>query len=174
MTKRISETKSVKDFHAAASEYCNLLDRFETIPKVEFLHQVFILLHRMILLATSLPEIQRLSDYEVPHVSNEEWQKLYSSLKNYIGSHDTYFQVADPYDEDDRNPIQMSIAGDISEIYQELQPSLVAFQSCNLKDKLAIIWEWKFLLKAHWGDHATRAARALYSLLYYNDSLEES
>lgn len=166
MTRRISDTKPVSEFIETATCFCLLLENHRQKTQIRFLQEVFIQLAQLCISGMRLPDIKRLIDYDVPGMPHGQWKDMYQSLKNKIGQFNTYFQVSDPYDIDDRKPMQSIIADDISDIYQDIKPGLQEWENGDANIRLNIIWEWKFGYMTHWGEHATRAYNALYYLLY--------
>ncbi len=71
---------------------------------------------------------------------------------------ETYWEVFDPYERDDL--VASSLSGDLLDVYNDVRRGL------DLWDRdvpgEAAIWEWRFHLDVHWGDHAVDAIRALH------------
>ena len=125
MTKRISDTKPVLEFIEIATGFCLLLENHHRKAQVRFLQEAFILLAQLSYSGMKLPEIKKLIDYDVPSMPYERWNDMYQSLKSKIGQFDTYYQVSDPYDIDDRKPMQSTISDDLSDIYRDIKPGLL-------------------------------------------------
>lgn len=77
--------------------------------------------------------------------------------------------MLDPLDPDDE-PVQVNLAGDLIEIYED------AFQNLKLLDNpdLApdfILWEWRFSFSHHWSRHVVSTLRVVNALvhIYYAD-----
>lgn len=166
MTKRISDTKPVTEFISIAAEFCSLIENRNEKTDVQLLQETFVALLKLCLHGMRLPDIERLSDYESFEISHEEWDKLFKSLQHKLGDYDEYKQMSDPYEDTDQEPVVSSLSYDMSEIYIDLKPGLQEWENANATERRDIIWQWKWGFENHWGDHAARAFRALYSLLY--------
>jgi len=166
MTKKISETKPIVEFRDIASKFCLLIENRDAKKPIQLLQEAFIILPQLCLCGMRLPDIKKLSDYEVPDVPNEQWYELFESLQYRLKDYDVYTEVFDPYDEEDQNPIHGTLSDDLSDIYRDIKNGLQEWENVTTTERLDIIWHWKFLFEHHWGHHATGVFRALYSLLY--------
>ena len=166
MTQRISDTKPVKEFINVATKYIHLIDSRNKLSGIQILQQAFILLPQLCLCGMNLPDILRMSDYELPDKAVKEWSDINKSIQSKLKENDVYHQVFDPFDTDDIQPTSSSVSNDLSEIYQDIKPGLQEWERASADDRRTIIWDWKFLFENHWGAHATSAFKALYWLLY--------
>lgn len=73
-----------------------------------------------------------------------------------------YAQVVDPFEDPQPTLSGSHIADDIGDIYRDVVGGLMLFDR-GMRDEA--LWEWKFNLQIHWGDHATGAIRALHLYL---------
>jgi hypothetical protein len=95
-------------------------------------------------------------------MTDQQWDDLYSILKEKLGNWDLYSHVFDPTR--DQEAIKGSLADDIADIYRDLKKGLVCHHSdCKPPDD--ILCEWRLLFYSHWGDHATSALRTIHFLL---------
>jgi hypothetical protein len=72
---------------------------------------------------------------------------------------DFYWEVFDPYDHDDNQPVAGSLADDALDVYRDIRRGLALWDASRTRNA---IWEWRFHFDVHWGDHATDALRALH------------
>jgi hypothetical protein len=166
MTKKISNAKPVINFIEAAKEYCLLVEKRDDKTNIQLLQQVFIVLPQLCLCGMRLPDVKRLSDYEPARLPYERRNDLSKSLQVMLKDYDVYTEIFDPYDVKEQEPIRGVLSDDLSDIYLDLRPGLHEWEQASPREKLDIIWDWKFGFEHHWGRHATSAFRALYSLLY--------
>jgi hypothetical protein len=169
MTKRISDTKPVLDFIEVATQYCEIIEGRESRTKIKLLKEAFILFPQLCLYGMKLPEIERFNYYdysELTEISDKMWSEVYTSLKHKLKRWDYYKEMSDPYNKKVKISMYGILSCDLSEIYEDIKLGLMAWENATPARKLSIIWNWKFGFEHHWGDHATSAFRALYSLLY--------
>ena len=57
-------------------------------------------------------------------------------------------------------PLESSLALELSEIRHDLQKGLIALERGAPLE--AVLWEWRFGLDAHWGNHLVNALRAVH------------
>lgn len=81
---------------------------------------------------------------------------------------ETYWEVFDPYVKDAL--VAGSLSDDILDVYFDVRRGLDLWQSSA--PPAAAIWEWKFGLDSHWGDHAVDALRALHRACRDEESTE--
>ena len=166
MTQRVSDTKPVREFIDVVTKYVHLIDSRNKLSGIKILQQSFILLPQMCLCGMKLPDIHRMSDYELPKKDVKEFFEIYNSIQSKIKRNDVYHQVFDPFNTDDIQLTSISISNDLSEVYQDINQGLREWESASADDRRRIIWDWKFGFENHWGNHATSAFKALYWLLY--------
>jgi hypothetical protein len=70
---------------------------------------------------------------------------------------ESYWEVFDPYKLD--QPVAGSLSDDLLDVYRDVRRGLALWESPH---DAAAIWEWRFSLESHWGDHAVDALRALH------------
>ena len=83
-----------------------------------------------------------------------------TTLQPLFGRYDGYFEVYDPYVEDE--PVMSSLADDLADIYLDLARPLGAFDTGNVADA---VWSWRFNVRGHCGDHLVDALRAIHRLV---------
>jgi len=168
MTRRISDTKPVLEFIDIATKFVFLIENRDKKTQIQFIQDVFIALPQLCLCGMRLPDIKKLSNYEPPDISHDQWNNLFQSLEYKIKDYNLYTHVFDPYDENDREPIFHSLSDDLADIYRDIKPGLLVWIKVTAVERLKIIWDWKFSFEDHWGQHAVNALRAIYFLLYHH------
>lgn len=73
---------------------------------------------------------------------------------------DMYWDVFDPLDFDEIEPVCHSLIDDLADIYQDVKEALVAYEKGDVQDAS---WHWRFSHRAHWGAHLTSALRAIHN-----------
>ena len=72
---------------------------------------------------------------------------------------DIYWEVFDPYEHEDKEPVAGSLSDDVLDIYRDIRRGLTLWDASQTQNA---IWEWRFHFDVHWGDHAVDALRALH------------
>ena len=78
-----------------------------------------------------------------------------------FGRFDIYWEIFDPYELDE--PVAGSLADDLGDIYADLVEPLVAFDAGREADA---VWQWKFNVRGHCGDHIVDALRAIHRAVH--------
>jgi hypothetical protein len=157
-------------FSAVAKQFCSIVDSASILDRTELLGKLYPIFPALIGEAIGLPDVSRDDDDELPGttrrgsraggLSEKEWGKLYTSLKEKLGDWDLYRQVFDPTE--DNEAIFGTLADDIADIYRDLKDGL-AFREKGqgLPDEDAI-WTWRLLFYSHWGKHAMDALLTIH------------
>jgi hypothetical protein len=121
--------------------------------------------------ALALPELPFPADEEreSERVNDDEWRRVFRAASRL---------PFDAYGSDEFDAARLteetyvgSICDDIADIYRDVVSPLRADRRGQ---RLKAVWEWRFGLQAHWGDHAIGAMRALHGWLVREGSLLDS
>jgi hypothetical protein len=166
MTKKLTETKQVKEFMSIAARYCAIIDNRDSMSQVRMLQEIIQLLPRLSLLGMQLPAIRRFPyGYELPRIPRDEYFSLIHQLEEKFKGRDKYKQVFDSYDETNTECHGL-LSDDLADIYDSLKPGLEHWAKSGSKIRLYIVWNWREGFKYWWGYHALGALYALYWLLF--------
>jgi len=173
-------------FAELAEAFCQLLEKDEDSAAHQ-LREVHLLLPQLYASALRLPaptvlfsdEDENDDDEdadEVPNVEGEELSKsaaialpAVSRLGEFLGHRAAYREVFDPHDwsgSEGSEEVAGSVLDDLSDIYLDLRRGLLLWRDGASGKAL---WEWRFNFEVHWGEHATGALRALYTLSAWHD-----
>jgi len=101
-------------------------------------------------------------------LTNDEWTTLYTHLKHTLSTaafYNAHFSptTASPTDE----PSQGDLADDLADIYRDLKPGLVAWNTGDDRYLQDVLYQWvHYGYVHHWGRHAVNAMRALHELVF--------
>ena len=110
-------------------------------------------------IALSLPPVEpETTGADGAPFQTDEWNKLHRLLKEKIGPLDTYWEIFDSTAKEE--PVQGSLAGDISDIYFDLKRSLELEESDVPKSDLQ--FDWRFDFRSHWARHLLGALTAIH------------
>ena len=173
----ILDSREARVYREAAVAFCALVENRREHPAPEWLKEVHLLLPRLYAAALALPRVE--PDTESPgerEVTHDNWQALYTDLADRLGRWGSYFDVCDPYDEANHEPVRMSLADDLADIYRDVKSGLLAEQSVTAARPNDVLWTWRFEFESHWAAHAARALRALQTalLVHYAEHAPET
>ncbi len=98
-------------------------------------------------------------DREDPEVSPvPSWNELHQALRQRLPL-GFYGEVFNPLVVPIEEPVIGDVADDLADIFSDLEKGLLWFEAGHSSEA---VWEWRFGLVHHWGDHATGAMRALH------------
>ena len=154
----------INQFLKEVRRYCSLIEDAHKISLEEFLVQLSIILPLIYSYGKELPILkvknEGINDRKIYDYSKEIADKL--------GNKNIYNEVFDPLT--DKKPIKTTLSDDLADIYRGLKGPLTEYENDNNEDT---IWEWKFEIQGHTGDHLVDALRVIHRLTnpYYCDSL---
>jgi hypothetical protein len=146
-------------FRAAAMKFIEAVDSAPHLETEVFLVNVSHSMAELYSIALSLPAVEpdTTGTDEAP-IQRDKWDELHCSLKEKIGPLDTYWTIFDVTEK--QEPVQGSLAGDISEIYFDLK------QSLHLEEigipKSDVLFDWRLDFRSHWGRHLLEALTAIH------------
>jgi hypothetical protein len=88
------------------------------------------------------------------------------NLAEYLDQRRYYREIFDPYEDAPKDEVFGDLFDDLQDIHRDLSRGLVHWHE---GDGGRALWEWRFGLETHWGEHATSALRALFALCAWND-----
>jgi hypothetical protein len=146
-------------FRAAAAKFIETVDLLHQLERDAFLADMSRCLSELYCSALYLPAVvpDTTTIDETPFPI-DEWKTLERSLTEKIGPIDSYWQVFDSTENAD--PVQGSLAGDISEIYFDLKQDLRLEENCISQADL--LWELRDSFLRHWGRHLLNALAAIH------------
>jgi hypothetical protein len=144
------KNKEVEDFLISASQYCSMIENFESCNENNKIRNLLISLLDMYAKAFGIPEVEPQDD----KVSTLD----ISVPKVNFGQFDYYWEVFDPYHLEE--PVSGSLTDDIVDIYKDVKEGLLLYER---NEQVEAVWLWRFKFETHWGSHAVDAIRALHS-----------
>lgn len=151
----------IEHFLSLVREYVRLIENAQSPSPHRFLFQCAVLLPRIYSLGLELPETEPKSDEIVTYDGNSPVRVLSSIL----GRYDEYWEIFDPVFE--KEAVAATLSDDLADVYMELKGPLIAYEKGQESDA---IWQWKFNIKTHCGDHLVDALRTIHRLI--NDHMD--
>jgi uncharacterized protein DUF5063 len=146
-------------FRAAATKFIEVVDSAPDFETEVFLANASHSMAELYSVALALPtvETETTGTDEAPFQS-DKWDELRCSLEKKIGTLGTYWTIFDFTEK--QEPVQGSLAGDISEIYFDLKEGL------NLEEndvaQSDVLFDWRLAFRSHWGRHLLAALTAIH------------
>ena len=112
-----------------------------------------------------MPEVELGENPDEDKFYGEDRAVSRQAIADKLGGEFYYEKVFDPFDPKDCEPVTISLAEDLADIYYDLREGLLRVPEHGPVPAKAI-WQWVFGLKNHWGRHAVGAIAAMHSLLF--------
>lgn len=142
----IDHTELMKRFRAAATKFIEVVDSAPQLEREAFLASVSRSMVELYGAALSLPQVTPDTDgTDEPSFPADKEDELHKSLSEKIGAIDAYWEVFDTTAK--QEPVQCSLAGDISEIYFDLNQSLRREETGTPKSDL--LFDWRLDFRSH-------------------------
>lgn len=159
--------KEITEFLKSCEEYCDVVENYDKFSVKEFLYNVQKTLVNYYLKGFQFPEScgSKASLQLADLYSNRDtgiFSTLLNKLASYLDKHDTYISNFDPYTNDDKEVMKMSLSCDIAEIYEDIKTNLNVWHFGNVYDRQEMIYQFKWDWQNHTGEHWTFAVRAIH------------
>jgi hypothetical protein len=149
----------MKRFRTAATKFIDAVDSAPQLEREAFLAGVSRSMAELYAVALSLPSVKSdTSGTDERPFPTDKWNDLRQSLREKIGPIDAYWEIFDSTEK--QEPVQGSLAGDISEIYIDLMRSLRLEETGIPKSDL--LFDWRLDFRSHWGRHLLGALTAIH------------
>jgi hypothetical protein len=154
-----------KPFLRAARRYCSFIET-TTKSDTEFLEELEGVLLDLYKTATTLRSPTLLHEKDFEHeVSTDGLDSILHRIGARIGGNSVYWEVFEPFDHDNHDPVCGDLVDDLGDIYRDIKRALVIFDLDTAAAKDDAMWQLKFGFENHWGRHALGALMAIHHLL---------
>jgi len=147
-------TPEVERFIDLARGFCALLETATEREPATLRSELLEILPGLYVAGSRLPLLD--VDADVPTSSLQ--LDVLVPLSKYLGGNDRFWEIFDPTQSE--KPIEGSLSLELSEIRFDLQQGLVALERGAPLD--AVVWEWRWGLENHWGNHLVNALRVIH------------
>jgi len=145
-------TDAVDNFVREARTYCSFVEKASSLSLADRLRTARERLLSLYAAALSLPSVE-------PDDSDASPSPGVPTGWAGFEDKDVYWEVFDPYEHEDNEPVAGSLADDMLDVYRDITRGLTLWDASQRQNA---IWEWRFHFEIHWGDHAVDALRALH------------
>jgi hypothetical protein len=143
-------------FRSEAERYCALVESegFDV-------RKVLVVLARLVALGLELPDVEPDDDDAAadPDGLDDDARVVAANVRRSLGERDLYWEVFDPREQSE--PIAGALWDDVTDIYRDLRRGLHLAETRSVEEA---VWEWRFSMESHWGNHATDAVRVLFRI----------
>ena len=144
-------------FRSEAQRYCALVEHEQFD-----IREVLGTLARLLALGLELPQVEPDEDEAAddPDGLDEDARVVAASVRRTVGDLDRYWEVFDPREHTE--PVAGALWDDLVDTYRDLRRGL---HLADRGSRFAAVWNWRFSLETHWGNHATDAIRVLFRIV---------
>lgn len=165
-------------FADLATEYCDLVETYDQGTPATLRLRMLDLIPRLYAAGLTLPSTDVLYAEDAPDSELDDDEAvgpkqpdpdrlapgprraLYDGLSEFFGDVNHYREIFDPWEPaEGDSEVRGSLADDLADIYLDLKCGLLKW---NREQTGPALWQWRFGLENHWGEHATGAIRALH------------
>jgi Domain of unknown function (DUF5063) len=150
-------------FQRAASQFCDLLELDSLQPEL-WMRDVLLALTDLYEAANKLSMLEPVEfsediteEFTIDH---DQWKAMYDRISRAMPQrwYLTHSDLTDDLGDD--------LADDLADIHRDLKPGLRAFVNQDDAVMGAVLFEWQFSFRSHWGGHAVNALKLLHQLVH--------
>jgi hypothetical protein len=167
-------SKNTIEFVTVANEFTKFIEASEQISLTDFVDTAHRLLPLLYLKGTLLPaDIEAFEEFNEKFVTQEDYNYVQRILLAKFGEHNFYDEVFDPLRQENDEPVQLSIAESMADIYQDIKDFIMLYQMESDEIRMNAIWECRQTFGQYWGQRIVNVLRVLHHLKYTVVELEE-
>lgn len=153
-----------EQFVASVRAYIALIESLPQTNIRDFLAQCAELLPQIYSLGQSLSEVDISDDVLEDEAFADEVESPIKLIGGLVGKYNFYTEVFDPvYDKD---TVMGSISDDLANIYLDLKRPMLKYEMNENSYQTIAIWEWKFNIEGHCGNHIVNVLRPIHWLVF--------
>jgi hypothetical protein len=167
-------SRNVLEMLTVANEFCLFTEGIEKYTKEDVISYFQKLCPLLYIKGATLPFLQPENpDANERFVTEENWEVIYKDIKEKLGKDDDFFMVDYNDDDDYSNPVKVSIAEYLVDIYQDMKDFVLLYQR-NTKDaRENAAAECRLLFERHWGYRCIEVHK-IFHFLAYRDSKDNN
>lgn len=145
----------MKQFIEMAKQYAEWVEDYNRLSSEDlyYVHDLLLSLYSSAFRLQYYPEAAELKESRIDY---EEWQAVRKSFVHL--PFDYYQEVFNPLDFSENSTVTASLADDLADIYRDLKPAIIAYDSGNVRDAED---DLKRNFEIHWSQHAISAIKAI-------------
>lgn len=147
-------------------EYCLLIeksDQHSADELIAFVHKIFPMLY---LKGLFLPSIEKEPEEAGERfVAQEEWENVFNTIRSVLGEKDRFWAI-DPEITGGNEPVRLSLAENMTDIYQDIKDFIMQYQKSSRAAKETAVSECKAWFMDRWGKKITESMDYLHYMIY--------
>lgn len=155
-------SRQVIEMITVAHEYCvyfEQVEKFQTREILSFFQKIGPLLY---LKGAMLPaDIEADPEFAERHVTEEQWEIVFKSLREKFAEKDLYHTL-----DENADSRQNSLADNMADVYQDMKDFVLLYQKAPIQSKACAVAELQKLFENHWGKIILKALDAIHNILY--------
>lgn len=162
------------EFVTVANEYCKFIEGCEDLSLSEFVDRAHKILPLLYLKGTLLPIVDDSNEeFSEKSVTEAEYNAICEMLTLKFAAYDTFEEIYDRLRQQNDEPVQLSIAENITDIYQDIKDFIMQYR-IGINDVMAnAIWECRQAFEQYWGQRIVNIMRVLHHLKYVIIDLDD-
>jgi hypothetical protein len=161
-------SRDVIEFVTVANEFCKYLENSGDVSLTDFVNTAHRILPLLYLKATLIPVVEEsYEEFNEKFVSEDDYNFIQNNLLGKFGEYNTYDEIYDPLRQENDEPVQLSLAENFADIYQDLKDFLMQYRSGTNEIMQNAVWECRQAFEQYWGQRVVNALRVLHHLRYY-------
>ncbi len=152
---------TLENYVSILEEYFALIENCRSFPKYRFFNECARLLPVIYSASLDLPKTEG-GDEEI-EIDESKLAKPMADIGNLLGEQDAYHEVFDPLI--DEYSLITVISDDLSDIYLDLKSGYLKYIKGTDESISQAIWDWRFSLQHHFGDHLVDVMRPIHRLI---------
>lgn len=172
-TEEPAISRNVLEMLTVANEFCLFMEGIEKYTKEDIISYLQKLCPLLYIKGATLPFIKPENPESYQRfVTEENWETIYSDVKEKLGKDDDFYMV-DYNDDDYTNPVKVSVAEYIADIYQDMKDFVLLYQLNTKTARENAASECRFLFERHWG-FRTIEVHKIFHFLVFREKEEEN
>ena len=159
-------SQHVLELMRVGHEYCLYIEEAGQHSRDEiltFIHKIFPMLYMKGLF---IPEIEvDLTESGERFVTGEEWESVFNTLRATFEVYDQFWTI-DPEISGGNEPVKLSLAENLTDVYQDLKDFIMQYQKNSRAAKETAVMECRQWFKERWGKRITESIYYIHYLIF--------
>ena len=155
----------IREFTAQARTYCSFIEDGHAPNSWIFAQRCLTQLLCLYHLALQLPEIAPASEDLFENIKQDAWNAVRENIAKTL-ARDYYWEVFEPLEQDQPEPVLGSLSDDLADIWRDLKPGVAMMETGSAALVSDVVWQWRISFETHWGQHAATAIAALHAICF--------
>lgn len=174
MEENTVSSKNVMEMLTVANEYCHFIEKaheYETKDILEYLQKVFSLLY---LKGSLIPKVEvQVPEANERFVTEQTWESIFNELRNKFKPNDEFW-VMDHIDFKDNEPVKVSLADNLTDIYQDLKDFVLLYAKGTDAAKENAVHDCRIFFQSHWGYRLVQSQKYIHHMLHADVKKEQN